>query len=67
MTDTDAADPAPEAITLPLAVPARVGIRLQQCQLLNWGTFDGAVQRLAVSGANVLLTGQIGAGKFDHR
>jgi uncharacterized protein YPO0396 len=63
MTDTDAAEPAPEAITLPLAVPARVGIRLQQCQLLNWGTFDGAVQRLAVSGANVLLTGQIGAGK----
>ena len=63
MTDTDIADPAPEPVKLPPTVPGRLGVRLQQCQLLNWGTFDGAVQRLMVNGANALLTGQIGAGK----
>lgn len=39
------------------------GVRLDEFQLLNWGTFDGAVQRLALGGANALLTGQVGAGK----
>jgi uncharacterized protein YPO0396 len=62
MTD-DTANLPPADIALPLAVSGRAGIRLQQCQLLNWGTFDGAVQRLTVDGANVLLTGQVGAGK----
>jgi len=63
MTSTDAADPTAEAIAPRPTGPVRVGIRLQQCELLNWGTFDGTVQRLTVNGANALLTGQIGAGK----
>jgi uncharacterized protein YPO0396 len=63
MTSTNAADPTAEAIAPRPTGPVRVGIRLQQCELLNWGTFDGTVQRLTVNGANALLTGQIGAGK----
>lgn len=54
---------APDAAILPLDLPGRPGVRLEQCQLLNWGTFDGAVQRLVLDGANGLLTGQVGAGK----
>src|SRR3954469_9020435 len=54
---------APDATALPLDVPGRHGVRLAQFQLLNWGTFDGAVQRLNLDGNNALLTGQVGAGK----
>jgi len=52
---------APDAA--PLALPGRLGVRLTQFQLLNWGTFDGAVQRLVLDGGNGLLTGQVGTGK----
>jgi uncharacterized protein YPO0396 len=54
---------APDAAALPLELPGRHGVRLEQFQLLNWGTFDGAVQRLVLDGSNALLTGQVGAGK----
>jgi uncharacterized protein YPO0396 len=54
---------APDAAVLPLELPGKHGIRLDQFQLLNWGTFDGAVQRLTLDGSNALLTGQVGAGK----
>ncbi len=45
------------------AVQPRDGIRLEQFQMLNWGTFDRSVQRLKMFSGNTLLTGQIGAGK----
>ena len=54
---------APDAAALPLELPGQHGIRLEQFQMLNWGTFDGAVQRLLLDGSNALLTGQVGAGK----
>jgi uncharacterized protein YPO0396 len=54
---------APDAAALPMEMPGQHGIRLEQFQLLNWGTFDGAVQRLVLDGSNALLTGQVGAGK----
>ncbi|MFI5429614.1 ATP-binding protein [Aeromicrobium sp. UC242_57] len=41
----------------------REGVRLEQFQMLNWGTFDRVVQRLRMFSGNALLTGQIGAGK----
>lgn len=39
------------------------GARLHEFQMLNWGTFDGAVHRLNLYSANTLLTGQVGSGK----
>jgi uncharacterized protein YPO0396 len=56
----------PEAQTLDLdfiADDRRVGFRLDRLEVLNWGTFDGRVWRLALSGRNGLLTGDIGSGK----
>src|SRR3954447_21000396 len=56
-------DLAPADVTLPLEVPGRHGVRLDEFQLLNWGTFDHVVQKLVLAGGNGLLTGQVGAGK----
>ncbi len=39
------------------------GVRLMSVEVLNWGTFDGHVWSLDLSGGNGLLTGQNGAGK----
>lgn len=50
-------------VPLPLVVPGRQGVRLDEFQMLNWGTFDRTVQRLVLAGGNGLLTGQVGAGK----
>ena len=38
-------------------------MRLQRCEVLNWGTFHGRVWRLELDGDNALLTGDIGSGK----
>jgi len=42
---------------------ARTGFRLQQLEVLNWGTFHQRAWRLDVQGENALLTGDIGSGK----
>ena len=42
---------------------ARSGYRLHRFELYNWGTFDGRVWPLRLSGENGLLTGDIGSGK----
>jgi uncharacterized protein YPO0396 len=43
---------------------SRTGFRLERLEVLNWGTFGGrAVWKLVPSGANSLLTGDIGSGK----
>jgi len=39
------------------------GFRLQRLEVFNWGTFDGRVWILHLSGKNGLLTGDIGSGK----
>jgi uncharacterized protein YPO0396 len=39
------------------------GMRLQSCEILNWGTFHGRVWRFDLRGENALLTGDIGSGK----
>jgi uncharacterized protein YPO0396 len=39
------------------------GMRLQCCEVLNWGTFHNRVWRLDLGGENALLTGDIGSGK----
>jgi uncharacterized protein YPO0396 len=55
-----------EAPTLGLdfvADDSRVGFRLDRLEVLNWGTFDQRVWRLALAGRNGLLTGDIGSGK----
>ncbi len=41
----------------------RTGMRLQRCEVLNWGTFHGTVWGLDVNGENALLTGDVGSGK----
>ena len=41
----------------------RPGFRLHRLEVLNWGTFHGRVWVLRPSGANALLTGDIGSGK----
>jgi uncharacterized protein YPO0396 len=38
-------------------------MRLQRCEVLNWGTFHGGVWGLDLNGQNALLTGDIGSGK----
>ena len=56
----------PDAETLALdfvADETRVGFRLQQLEVLNWGTFDQRVWRYTLDGRNGLLTGDIGSGK----
>ena len=53
-----------QADLLDLAVPVeRAGFRLQRLELLNWGTFDGAVWSFHLGGDTSLLTGDIGSGK----
>jgi uncharacterized protein YPO0396 len=42
---------------------ARSGFRLARLEVLNWGTFGGAVWGLDAAGENTLLTGDIGSGK----
>ncbi|MGO1247224.1 MAG: ATP-binding protein [Oceanisphaera sp.] len=39
------------------------GFRLQQFEVLNWGTFDQKIWQLNLAGNNSLLTGNIGSGK----
>jgi uncharacterized protein YPO0396 len=39
------------------------GFRLHRLEVLNWGTFDGAVHALNLDGQTTLLVGQNGAGK----
>ncbi|MFI2430973.1 ATP-binding protein [Streptomyces sp. NPDC018693] len=41
----------------------RAGFRLDRLEVYNWGTFDKHVWSFGVSGANALLTGDIGSGK----
>ena len=41
----------------------KTGFRLDQLEILNWGTFDRRVWKLEAKGANTLLTGDIGSGK----
>ena len=41
----------------------RAGFRLERLEVLNWGTFGGAVWGLDARGDNTLLTGDIGSGK----
>ena len=41
----------------------RAGYRLRQLEVLNWGTFDARVWRLAPGAETALLTGDIGSGK----
>jgi uncharacterized protein YPO0396 len=56
-----AVDPAhtPEA-----EAPERLpGWRLADMEVLNWGTFHGAVWGLSTHGRNALITGDIGSGK----
>ena len=40
-----------------------VGFRLHRLEVFNWGTFDGRVWTLELTGRNNLLTGDIGSGK----
>jgi uncharacterized protein YPO0396 len=42
---------------------AGAGYRLHHLEVLNWGTFDGQVWRLDLTGESTLLTGDIGSGK----
>src|SRR5437870_7985689 len=42
---------------------ALTGMRLQRCEVLNWGTFHGVIWCLDLNGDNALLTGDIGSGK----
>ncbi len=42
---------------------AQAGWRLSRLEILNWGTFDGAIWRLSPQGMTSLLTGDNGSGK----
>ena len=42
---------------------ALAGYRLHGLEVLNWGTFDGAVWTITPGGRNSLLTGDVGSGK----
>jgi uncharacterized protein YPO0396 len=57
------AEPAQEWLLDAIGSDATGGFRLQQCEVYNWGTFDGRVWSLRPDGANALLTGDIGSGK----
>ena len=50
-------------IDIPATQRARTGMRLERCEILNWGTFHGPVWALDLNGENALLTGDIGSGK----
>lgn len=50
-------------VDLPVTERARTGMRLERCEVLNWGTFHGHVWALDLNGDNALLTGDIGSGK----
>jgi uncharacterized protein YPO0396 len=39
------------------------GFRLERFEVLNWGTFNKRIWRIATNGENALLTGDIGSGK----
>ncbi|QDH74244.1 ATP-binding protein [Brevundimonas sp. M20] len=53
-----------EAVIDPdVAERTRTGMRLERCEVLNWGTFHGHVWSLDLNGDNALLTGDIGSGK----
>lgn len=41
----------------------QIGSRLDYMELLNWGTFNNRIWRIAPNGNNSLLTGAIGSGK----
>lgn len=45
------------------SAPVLPGFRLHRLEVLNWGTFDGAVHALNLDGQTTLLVGQNGAGK----
>lgn len=47
---------APDAVDLS-------GFRLWGVELLNWGTFDGAIAKFPVDGRDAWFTGPVGAGK----
>ncbi len=51
--------------TLEIAPPddSRPGYRLHSLELYNWGTFDGRIEALCLTGENALVTGDIGSGK----
>lgn len=51
------------AAIVSIADRRRAGMRLQRCEVLNWGTFHGSVWGLDLNGDNALLTGDIGSGK----
>ncbi len=55
-------DPAPQE-SLPLPALQHAGMRLERCEVLNWGTFHNRVWALDLRGDNTLLTGDIGSGK----
>lgn len=46
-----------------MSQPQRTGFRLQRLELYNWGTFHQHVWSLPPGGDNLLVTGDIGAGK----
>jgi uncharacterized protein YPO0396 len=48
---------------LDLALPDVAGFRLWNLELLNWGTFDGAIHRFPIEGCDTFVTGHVGAGK----
>jgi uncharacterized protein YPO0396 len=54
-------DPAPTPAAEP--VERLPGWRLADLEVLNWGTFHGAVWGLSTHGRNALITGDIGSGK----
>ncbi|PZO16617.1 MAG: hypothetical protein DCF25_12220 [Leptolyngbya foveolarum] len=54
-TENSATDPA--------ATETAAGFRLQQVEVLNWGTFEQRPWNLSVNGGTALLTGANGSGK----
>ena len=50
-------------LSIELPEDLRPGYRLEALELYNWGTFDGRVETLTMSGRNALVTGDIGSGK----
>jgi uncharacterized protein YPO0396 len=55
-------DPALHEL-LPLPTLQHAGMRLERCEVLNWGTFHNRVWALDLRRDNALLTGDIGSGK----
>lgn len=46
--------------------PAEAGFRFHEAEILNWGTFDAEVYRIAPGGETSLLTGANGSGKTTY-